>query len=127
MFLNQFSGLFALVNYTVNIFQASGSTMDPHVCTIIVGSIQLLGTIFAAYLVDRIGRRILLITSCIGVTVGSYALSIFSYLSVTQDLTHLSWIAVTSLSFAIFLGSFGVLPLPFVVLTEILPQKVNIF
>ncbi|CAD7088659.1 unnamed protein product [Hermetia illucens] len=125
MFLNQFSGLFALVNYTVNIFQASGSTMDPHVCTIIVGSIQLLGTIFAAYLVDRIGRRVLLVTSCIGVTVGSYALSIFSYLSVTEDLTHLSWIAVTSLSFAIFLGSFGVLPLPFVVLTEILPQKVK--
>lgn len=124
-FMNQASGLFALVNYTSNIFQMSGSSLDPNTSTIIVGAIQLMGTFFAATFVDRVGRRILIITSCIGVAVGCFSLSIFSYLSLNQDLTHLSWIAVASVSFSILLGSFGLTPLPFIVVTEIMPQKVN--
>ncbi|CAD7088661.1 unnamed protein product [Hermetia illucens] len=76
LFLNQASGLFALINYTSNIFEMSGSSMDPNTCTIIVGAIQLLGTFFATNYVDK-------------------------------------------------MGSFGLIPLPSVIITEIMPQKIS--
>lgn len=123
--LNQFSGLYAVTLYTSTIFQLSGSSLDPNTSTVIFGAVQLVGTCIAAALVDHAGRRILLIVSCLGAALGSCGLAIFSYLSQTQDLSHLSWIAVASLSFFILLGSFGLVPVPYIVLTEILPQKVG--
>ncbi|CAD7088656.1 unnamed protein product [Hermetia illucens] len=125
IFLNQFSGLYAVTLYTSTIFQMSGSTLDPNASTVIFGAVQLLGTFIAAALVDRLGRRILLIASSLGTGLGSFGLATFSYFSQTQDLSYLSWIAVASLSLSILLGSFGLIPLPYVVLTEVLPQKVK--
>lgn len=127
LFLNQACGLFALVNYATNIFKMSGSSMDPNTCTIIVGATLLIGTLIETNYVDRMGRRILLITSCLGVALGCFVLSSFSYLSSTQDLSSLSWIAVTSVSFSILLGSFGLSPLPFVIVIEIMPKKVSVY
>ncbi|XP_037917385.1 LOW QUALITY PROTEIN: facilitated trehalose transporter Tret1-like [Hermetia illucens] len=115
LFLNQACGLFALVNYATNIFKMSGSSMDPNTCTIIVGATLLIGTLIEINYVDRMGRRILLITSCLGVALGCFVL----------DLSSLSWIAVTSVSFSILLGSFGLSPLPFVIVTEIMPKKIK--
>lgn len=124
LFLNQACGMFALLNYTVNLFKRSGSSMDPNTCTIIVGAIQLLGALLASKYVDKLGRRILLITSCLGVALGSFALASFSFLSSTMDLSSVSWVAVASVSFSILLGSFGLIPLPHVIVTEVMPQKV---
>ncbi|CAD7088662.1 unnamed protein product [Hermetia illucens] len=95
LFLNQACGMFALLNYTVNLFKRSGSSMDPNTCTIIVGAIQLVGALLASKYVDKLGRRILLITSCLGVALGSFALASFSFLSSTMDLSSIKATAVT--------------------------------
>lgn len=56
--LNQFSGCFAMLNYTASIFQQSGSNLDPNMAAIIVGALQLLGSYVATILVDRAGRKV---------------------------------------------------------------------
>lgn len=56
--LNQFSGCVALLNYTATIFQEAGSNMSPNDSAIVVGAIQVFGTIIAANLVDRAGRKV---------------------------------------------------------------------
>lgn len=63
MFLQQFSGINSVIYFTVFIFQSSGSTLDNNLSTIIVGIVQLIATIASMFLVDRAGRRMLLLFS----------------------------------------------------------------
>lgn len=56
--LNQFSGCFAILNYTANVFKEAGSGMSPSTSAMIVGAIQLVGSFTSVYLIDRAGRRV---------------------------------------------------------------------
>lgn len=126
MAINQFSGCFALVNYSANIFRDSGSDIDPHMSSIILAAIQVAGTYMATLLVDRLGRRILLITSAAATSLGLTVMGVYSFLGthLHWNLAAFSWVPVTSLSFVIFIASIGILPLPYVVLAEVLPPNV---
>lgn len=115
-----------MINYTASIFKASGSNLDPHICSIIVAFIQILGVYGSTNLVDRVGRKTLLIFSTAGAFVGLMLLGTFSYLStIGVDLTDFNWVPLLSFSMFIFISCFGILPLPFIILAEILPQKVR--
>jgi hypothetical protein len=56
--LNQFSGCFALINYTASIFQEAGSSLSPNMSAIVIGVIQLAGSYGSTVLVDRIARKV---------------------------------------------------------------------
>lgn len=53
-----FSGIFAMGTYTSYIFKATGSNMTPNMSAIVVGVIQLVGSMCATQLVDRLGRKV---------------------------------------------------------------------
>lgn len=63
--LQQISGIDAIIFFTVEIFHASGSSVNHHLATIIVGLVQLVSNIFALFVVDKSGRKPLLITSAV--------------------------------------------------------------
>ena len=57
--------------------------------------------------------------------IGLFAMGTHGYLkSQHVDVSAINWIPVASLSFVIFIASVGLLPLTFVILSEILPPKV---
>ncbi|EAT41204.1 AAEL007139-PA [Aedes aegypti] len=126
MVLNQFCGALAIITYSANIFSESGSDLSPNVSSIIVAIIQLTGTLVSFVLVDNLGRKILLLISTIGTTAGLFSMGIFSFLQHSgHDLSELGSLPILSLSFTILFSSFGILPLPYVILAEVLPQKVR--
>lgn len=51
MFFQQFTGINAMVFYTVSIFQSAGSTIDGRFATIIVGFVQFICTVISGFLV----------------------------------------------------------------------------
>ena len=62
--INMFSGSFALINYMTTIFAATHTELlDPGANTIIIGVVQIIGAYSATTLVDRFGRKILLMVS----------------------------------------------------------------
>lgn len=124
--LNQFSGCFALINYTAHIFAEAGSNLDPNVSAMVVGAIQLAGSYVSTMVVDRCKRKVLYIVSSFGSAIGLGMMGVHAYLAVSGfDVSKISWLPVASLSFVIFIASVGILPLTFVILSEILPQKVR--
>lgn len=124
--INLFSGTFAMMNYTANIFKASGSDLDPHTSSIIVAVIQIIGVYCATNLVDRVGRKILLLFSSSGAFLGLTCLGTYSYLSMSGvDLSAVNWIPLASFSTFVFISCFGILPLPFIITAEVLPPKVD--
>lgn len=55
------SGCFAMLNYTDKIFAESGSNLEPKLAAIIVGAIQFIGVSCSANLIDRFGRKVIII------------------------------------------------------------------
>lgn len=126
MAINQLCGGFTLLNYTAMIFEKSGSNLLPNVCAIIVGLIQILGAYFSSVLVDRLGRKILLAGSLFGAALGLFTYGLYSHLETLEiDVSNFKWIPLASFSFTIFIMNWGVLTLPFLVLSELVPQKVS--
>uniref|UniRef100_A0A1B0BCA7 Major facilitator superfamily (MFS) profile domain-containing protein n=1 Tax=Glossina palpalis gambiensis TaxID=67801 RepID=A0A1B0BCA7_9MUSC len=126
MALNQFCGCFAMINYTASIFEQSGSSLSPKISAIIVGVIQLLGSCASTLLVERAGRKLLLVISSIGTGIGLGCLGGYIYLNaIGYDTQPFAWIPIASFSFTIFIGCCGVLTLPFVLVSEIMPPKIR--
>ena len=57
MIFQQFSGINAVMFYSVSIFVASGSP-SPHASTIILGIVNIAATIISNLLIDRLGRKV---------------------------------------------------------------------
>jgi MFS family permease len=126
MALNQLSGCFAIITYTATIFKESGSSMNSNLASIIVAVLQIIGTYCSTLFVDRAGRKILLLVSACGTSIGLASMGCFSFLNKQgYDVSSLSWVAILSLCFVVFNASIGIMSLPFVVLAEVLPNKVN--
>ncbi len=124
--LSIFCGSPVIMSYAGIIFKDSGSKLDPNLSSIIMISIKLIATIISTSLIDNIGRRILLIFSSIGTTIGLSLMGAYTYLSYNRyDLDGFDWVPVTCISFSVFMAHIGLVPLVFVVLMEVLPVKVR--
>ncbi|XP_037711176.1 facilitated trehalose transporter Tret1 [Drosophila subpulchrella] len=123
---NQLCGCFAMLNYTAVIFEQSGSSLPPTMAAIVVGLIQLVGTYASTVLVDRLGRKILLLVSAVGIGFGQIAMGTYSYLQVSgYEVSAFSWVPISGFSFMMLLAAVGLLSLPFLVVSEIMPQKIR--
>lgn len=126
MLLQQFSGINSIIYFTVFIFQKAGSTMDKNLSTIIVGIVQLLATIASMFLVDRAGRRLLLLVSGVVMAISLAALGAFFYMLEVYgndvQLT-LGWLPLASLLLFIIAYSSGFANVPFLIMGELFPAK----
>jgi hypothetical protein len=69
MFLQQMSGIYAVLFYANDIFTQAGTTLKPAYNSIIVGAVQAIAVIPATLVVDRLGRKLLLLVSAVGMGV----------------------------------------------------------
>jgi hypothetical protein len=77
MLFQQFSGINAVIFFAQDIFEAAGSTLDPALCTMIVGVVQVVMTVASALLIEKAGRRLLLLQSSVMMGVCLIALGIY--------------------------------------------------
>nr|CAD7396506.1 unnamed protein product [Timema poppensis] len=125
---NQLSGITAVLSYTVNIFEDASSEISANVSTIIIGALQMFGIYLMIILIDRAGRKILLIVSNVVSSACLAALGGFFYLKANgHDVTHLGWLPVTSLGMYIVTIALGVNSIPFVVINEIFNPQMRGF
>ncbi|KAL7741773.1 hypothetical protein ACLKA6_000381 [Drosophila palustris] len=123
---NQGCGCFAMLNYTAFIFHESGSSLAPTVAAIIVGVIQVVGNLVATSLVERLGRKLLLLISAVGICLSQATMGTHGYLkTLGYDTTGFDWVPVAAFSFMLFIASWGLLTLPFLVIAEIMPPKIR--
>lgn len=64
--------------------------------------------------------------SCIGASFFMFVLATFSYLKTIETIpASLDFIPIVSVSLVVFIASLGIVSLPFVIITELLPNKVS--
>ncbi|KAH8340746.1 hypothetical protein KR059_005896 [Drosophila kikkawai] len=121
---NSFSGAFAILNYVAKIFFELGSRIPPNTCGNVVGVFQLLGIFCAVLLVDRLGRRWLLIPTFVVAGLGELTVGLLKSFASKDFLRENSWLGLTLICFVEYMVSLGVIPLTFVVIVELLPVKI---
>ncbi|CRL00581.1 CLUMA_CG013841, isoform A [Clunio marinus] len=122
----QFSGINAVLFYGQSIFESAGSSMDPAIATITIGIVQVLASCCTPLVVDRLGRKIILLVSSAGMAIGLGLLGFFFFLDHQgSDVTNISWLPITSLIGIVIIYSVGFGPLPWVVFGEMFPPNVK--
>ncbi len=77
---NQFSGINVVMYYSGEIFEMAGvDKSNALLQTISIGGILLIATLFAMTVIDRLGRRVLLIAGTIGYIVSLFAMAAVFY------------------------------------------------
>jgi SP family arabinose:H+ symporter-like MFS transporter len=120
MACSQLSGINAIMYYSTKIFTSAGGTVkDAFTATVIVGLVNLLFTFVAIALVDRAGRRRLLL---IGLAVQTVALASVGLMFHARLNSWPLLLAITSFiaAFAMALG-----PIPWILSSEIFPTRVR--
>lgn len=119
-FFQQITGINVVVNYAPGILDSLGVGSDPLLQTVYIGIANLVFTIIALWLVDKFGRKTLLITGGLGSFVClaylTYAYSIANPDPVGVLVAIIGFIAFFALSFS---------PLMFVVTAEIYPSRIR--
>ncbi|XP_063703886.1 facilitated trehalose transporter Tret1-like [Culicoides brevitarsis] len=129
MFFQQMSGINAVIFYQTRIFKASGSSIDPQLSTIIVGIIQVVATFISSIIVDKLGRRLLLLLSIVLMGICLAGLGIFFNLKDNEDavVESLHWLPVTSLCIFIIAFSLGFGPVPWLMAGELFAPDIKGF
>ncbi|KAK4874948.1 hypothetical protein RN001_014308 [Aquatica leii] len=119
------SGLYVISTYLLKIIQSSGSSVSPELSSVIFGVIKLPSAVLAAFLVDKFGRRPLLIVSTIGCAATLLAEGVYFYLQETMDVTDISWLPTTGLTLYLLSVCFGIDVLSTLVVGEIFTVDVK--
>ncbi|XP_072947178.1 trehalose transporter 1-like protein isoform X2 [Epargyreus clarus] len=124
MLFQQFSGINAVIFNTSAIFDSAGATIEAAIATIIIGVIQVVATFTASLIVDKLGRRILLLSSTLLMCLCSTALGVFFFLKDEHGddaaiVQNISWLPLLALSVFIIAFSIGMGPIPWMMAGEL--------
>lgn len=121
----QFTGINTVIYYAPVIFQFAG--LRSHSAAILatagVGAINVILTIVAVWLLDRVGRRPLLLYGLAGMIV-SLAILGFGFLSPNLS-QELAWISVICVMFYVACFAIGLGPVFWLMISEIYPLKIR--
>ncbi|TRY70298.1 hypothetical protein TCAL_02455 [Tigriopus californicus] len=122
----QWSGINAVITFTVTIFQSAGATVNPNTATIIIGGVQFVATVLSYFTVNRIGRRVTLMVTLTIMAVSLICFGIFFYLHQHHPSAsvNLGWLPLLSMAMFIISFSFGPGPLAWLLLGELLSPKI---
>lgn len=127
MIFQQMSGINAVIFYTTVIFKEANVQIDPSIATIIVGVMQVIATFVSTIVVDKLGRRILLLMSISVMAICTILLGVFFHLSDTDkdSVADLGWLPIVSMCVFIVMFSLGFGPIPWMMIGEIFAPEVK--
>ncbi|CAN0890200.1 Sugar transporter ERD6-like 7 [Linum grandiflorum] len=124
MVIQQFGGINAVCFYASNLLKSAGVTSS--LGTIVYAVVQLIVTVLITQVVDRAGRKPLLLVSASGLVVSCLMISVSFYL-MTHHLAPDSVPLLAISGILLYVGSFsaGMGAVPWVIMSEIFPLNIK--
>lgn len=126
MIFQQFSGINAVIFYTVTIFKSAGSSLSPDLATIIVDLVQLVAAMFSVMLIERANRKFYLKISSMGMGFCLAALGVYFHLQLNGvKIFGLGILPLGSLVLFIIAFSMGFGPVPWMIMSELFAPEIK--
>ncbi|KAK4885077.1 hypothetical protein RN001_001348 [Aquatica leii] len=124
--IQHFSGASALSFYTHFIFKRAGGDVSPEIPSIICSTMKLIAVGLGCILVEKSGRRSLLLWSSIGSGVSLTTLGLYFYFQDDIEKTSfLKWLPIVIMLIYFLLNSVGLITVPNLIMGELLSVKIK--
>lgn len=145
------SGAFVILSYVTDIFTKTGSSLSANNSSILISVTQIIANLWFLNIVERFNRRVI-ITCAHFHSCKTFRSIIFSWFKYSQTLyigsslltaasfflfgaycllwlkqPAFEWMPPFCFASIVFLSSMGLIPIPYIILTEIFPKKVREF
>ncbi|OWR44136.1 hypothetical protein KGM_201924 [Danaus plexippus plexippus] len=126
-FTQQFCGSTAIISYAQQIFGAAEGGLGAKESCILLGTVQLLTSAISSQLVDRLGRKPLLLVSSCGVGLANIIIGAYFYMKHVNSeyVVSLRFIPVVVIPIFIFSYTIGLATVPFAITSEIFPTNIK--
>ncbi|XP_013194752.2 facilitated trehalose transporter Tret1 [Amyelois transitella] len=126
-FTQQFCGSTAIISYAQQIFGAAEGGFGAKESCILLGSVQLLTSAISSQLVDRLGRKPLLLVSSCGVGLANIIIGAYFFIKHqnSEYLVALRFIPIIVIPIFIFSYTIGLATVPFAITSEIFPTHIK--
>lgn len=127
--VQQMCGTTAITFYAQTIFKEAGDDVSPMVGSLIYFTIQLLMSMFCSLIVDKTGRKPLMVISLAGSGIALFIEGVFFYIQDSTEIetTDVSYIPLTFLIAFVILFGLGMQPIPIILLGELFRTDVKAF
>lgn len=124
--LQEFAGIDIILSNLQTVFSAAGGDISAELSAVIVGFIQVITCVFTSSVVDRLGRRLLLLISLTGTTVALMSMGIFFVLKDDGlDMKSVNFLPILCLVFFIISYNLGLGTVPYALTGELFPQNIK--
>lgn len=118
MTLQQTCGANILIMYTGSILISAG-VKDHNTAVVYVGLVQLVGTIFSVLLMDKLGRRLIIVTSLSVVGIFTVMLGVYYYMQVVMGVVWPLWVPLAAMLMSSLGYCFGCRTIPWLTSAEL--------
>lgn len=125
--IQQFSGATALTFYCKTIFEESNSVIHSNVLTLIYFSLQLIVAFTMLFIVDKLGRKPLLLVSVIGTAATLLVLAFYLILRDETNINtdYLNFVPIVSLLANAVFFSIGIRNVPLLMMSEVFSPNIK--
>ncbi|CAG4979439.1 unnamed protein product [Parnassius apollo] len=126
-FTQQFCGSTAIIAYAQQIFGAAEGGLGAKESCILFGTVQLLTSAISSQLVDRLGRKPLLLVSSCGVGLANIIIGAYFFMKQKNSelVINISFIPIVVIPIFIFSYTIGLATVPFAITSEIFPTNIK--
>lgn len=123
--IQQVTGINTIIYYAPTIFQLAGfqDASSSILATVGIGVVNVLATIFAVFMLDKLGRRPLLLTGLTGMGISLLGLSLAFYANI--DSAVMPWIAMSCTFIYIICFAFSLGAILWLMVSEIFPLEIR--
>lgn len=124
-----FNATTTAVNTTLESSDTSSPGILPYQESIILGCVQVATCVLSVLLVDRVGRKPLLLLSAVGVGLMNGTIGTYFYFDITNKaaVSSLHWLPLASLLIYIVCYAIGLSTVPYVIIGEMFPTNVKLY
>lgn len=127
--IQQLCGPNALTSYAKTIFHESGEDISSTFSSILYFTVQFVMVIICSVLVDKVGRKPLLIVSILGSGVALFTQGLYFYFKSVSvyDISVVSFLPLTALLTYVIVFNIGMWNIPLLLMGELFPTNVRAF
>lgn len=128
--IQQFSGVMVVVFYAIDIAKDAQITANPYLIIMLIAITRVLTSLFVSYTSKNVGRRCISLISGIGVSITLYSLALYIIIDtyiIDKNINIPSSIPIILIILFIILSTYGLLTVPFAMVSEMFPLRVRGF